>query len=85
MKKIERLLNSINAYAMNAVARMRQLQLGTGVFFVGVAMVYIASELMWQGLFYCGAAIMLSSAAYAFPAYLALIYWRLFRKNNSKF
>jgi fatty acid desaturase len=81
MKLTDILLTKVNAYAMNAAARMRQLQWGTGIFFIGVIIVYIASTLLWQWLFYCGAVIMIGAAAYTFPAYLALIYWRLFGKR----
>lgn len=78
------LLSKLNSYAMDSIKRMKQLQWGTGIFFIGVGIVYMASELEWQWLFYCGAAVMIFAAIFAFPAYLALIYWRLFRNTGSE-
>lgn len=83
MKEQIELRKKLHNFAFDALKRMRQLQWGTGIFFIGVIIVYVASELEWQWLFYCGSAIMIAAVLYAFPAYLALIYWRLFRESHS--
>ncbi|MCO7225672.1 hypothetical protein [Pleionea sp. CnH1-48] len=62
--------------------RFKQMLIGTGIFFVGVVIVYLAAGWESQWVFYGGAVLMVAGVIVAAPGYLGILLWRLIGKRN---
>ncbi|MEE4245904.1 MAG: hypothetical protein V2I33_10850 [Kangiellaceae bacterium] len=71
-------------YISQPRARIRQMSLATGGFFVGVLALYIASYFESQLLFYIAAGWMIIMLSYGAPAYVAFLAWRLWYQRHAR-